>query len=113
MSDAAIQIAETIQTGSINRAPSPRHDLNPSTVSAEKQPVALSDDIDADDIEGDEVSSGILRPIPRRANLPPLPDLRFEQSYLASISGAKTKWEVAYITIQNQVRQESFHSRPK
>ena len=40
----------------------------------------------------------------RRAHLPPLPDLRFEQSYLASISGAHgDPWKIVLITIRDQV----------
>jgi hypothetical protein len=127
-----LQIAETIQTASINRAPDPAHDVNPSTSASTKLPVTFShahhhraleessygevgpdgieadiddddggeDDADAEDIPYDV----IIRPRPRRASLPPLPDLRFEQSYLASIAGATTYWRVAYITIRDQVR---------
>lgn len=40
---------------------------------------------------------------PRSRNWGPLPDLRFEQSYLASIAGAKTSWGVAMITLRDQV----------
>lgn len=35
--------------------------------------------------------------------MPPLPDLRFEQSYLASIKDAKDWKVVSYITIRDQV----------
>lgn len=114
-SSIPLQIAETIQTASINRAPSPSHDINPSTAASAKQPVTLSssspdkyvydDDIDIDiDEEEDDIPYNVLKPTPRRASLPPLPDLRFEQSYLASISHAETNWRVAYITIRDQVR---------
>lgn len=105
MSNPAIQLAETIQTASINRAPSPAHDLNPSTAASSKQPVTVShphisdSDIDADDA----ISESAIRPLPRRTNLPPLPDLRFEQSYLASISRADSSWAVAWITLRDQV----------
>lgn len=122
MSDSlALEIGETIQTASINRAPSPAHDINPSTAASEKQPVLFShhvtpsdpslDKYAYDDDEGiDEEEDGdedipysVIRPMPRQANFPPLPDLRFEQSYLSSISRADTKWGVAYITIRDQV----------
>jgi hypothetical protein len=122
MSDSLpLTIAETIQTASINRAPSPTHDLNPSTAASEKQPVFVSphaspsassvdkyaydegDGIDEDEDEDEDIPYNVIRPIPRRASFPPLPDLRFEQSYLASIAAADTKWKVAYITIRDQV----------
>jgi hypothetical protein len=45
----------------------------------------------------------MVRSVPRRQTLPPLPDLRFEQSYLASIRGADTWGRVAWITIRDQV----------
>lgn len=58
----------------------------------------LDDEEDAEDISYD-----VIRPLPRRPSLPPLPDLRFEQSYLASIAGAETYWRIAYITTRDQV----------
>lgn len=119
MSDSLpLEIGETIQTGSINHAPSPAHDINPSTAASEKVPVFVSphvtpsdsspekyqsdDGVDGDD-EEEDIPYSVVRPLPRRASLPPLPDLRFEQSYLASISAADTNWRVAYITIRDQV----------
>lgn len=51
----------------------------------------------------DEIPVSVLRPAPRRAALPPLPDLRFEQSYLASIQSAETWQMVTYITLRDQV----------
>jgi hypothetical protein len=121
MSDSLpLEIAETIQTASINRAPSPTHDINPSTAASQAQPVSVSphvpasdssfdkyaydeeDEID-DDEEEEDIPYSVIRPLPRRASLPPLPDLRFEQSYLASIAAADSKWKVAYITIRDQV----------
>jgi hypothetical protein len=112
MSNPAIQLAETIQTASIKRSPSPRHDLNPSTAASSKQPVTLSRrssdsdttiDGDVNLHDDDEISESVIRPLPRKSTLPPLPDLRFEQSYLASISRAQTNWDVAWITLRDQV----------
>jgi hypothetical protein len=119
-SSLPLQIAETIQTASIKRDPSPHHDLNPSTAASQKQPVTVSrppasdssldkyayDEEDGIDEEEDEedIPYSVLKPAPRRASFPPLPDLRFEQSYLASIAGADTRWKVAYITVRDQVR---------
>ncbi|KAI9807317.1 MAG: hypothetical protein M1833_000060 [Piccolia ochrophora] len=103
MANAAMNIAETIQTASINRAPSPHHDLNPSTAASKKQPVTISEHGSSENDDEDEISSAILRPQPRKSTLPPLPDLRFEQSYLASISQAETRGRVAWITIRDQV----------
>ncbi|KAL4883291.1 hypothetical protein BJY04DRAFT_185281 [Aspergillus karnatakaensis] len=104
MTDPAIQIAETIQTASVNRAPSAAHDLNPPTSSSEKKPVVELTPSDADSIPSDVVDQHrVLRPAARRHTLPPLPDLRFEQSYLASIRGADTWGRVAWITVRDQV----------
>lgn len=107
-SSIPLQLAETVQTAHINRSPSPRHDLNPSTAASKKEPVSVSEHplhefIDEDD--EDEIPYSVLHPTPRRrsAHLPPLPDLRFEQSYLHSIRNADTWWKVAWITIRDQV----------
>lgn len=102
-----IQIAETIQTAHINRAPSPDHDLNPTTAASEKEPVTLEpvsshDDLDDDELD-DDIPYSVLKPKPRSAKLPPMPDLRFEQSYLHSISKADTWGRVAWITVRDQV----------
>ncbi|TVY26141.1 Uncharacterized protein LHYA1_G004000 [Lachnellula hyalina] len=121
-SSLPLQIAETIQTASINRHPSPDHDLNPSTTASQKQPVSISDpeppasessldkyayddeeSIDEEDDDDDDIPYSVLKPVPRRLSFGPLPDLRFEQSYLASIAGAETNWRVAYITMRDQV----------
>ena len=120
-SSLPLQIAETIQTASINHAPDPSHDLNPSTSASEKQPVTVSphlsssddfldkyayddDDEGIDDEDDEEIPYSVIRPLPRKAALPPLPDLRFEQSYLASIAHADTTAKVIFITIRDQVR---------
>jgi len=121
-SSLPLQIAETIQTASINRAPSPTHDVNPSTAASQKEPVTLShpqqppsdsslskyayddeDVIDEDDEDEEDIPYSVLKSTPRRASFGPLPDLRFEQSYLASIAGADTRWKVMYITVRDQV----------
>ncbi|KAL2865666.1 DUF1770 domain-containing protein [Aspergillus lucknowensis] len=104
MTDPAIQVAETVQTASINRAPSASRDINPPTsVSEKKVPVELTPS-DADSIPSDLVDQHrVLRPPARRHTLPPLPDLRFEQSYLASIRGADTWGRVAWITVRDQI----------
>ncbi|KAI5820034.1 hypothetical protein BZA77DRAFT_302851 [Pyronema omphalodes] len=63
--------------------------------------------IDDDDDDRASISSSILdfdyvRP-PRRP-LPPLPDLRFEQSYLASLAPADgVWWKIVLITLKDQV----------
>lgn len=104
--DAAIQAAETIQTAHIQDSPTIEHDMNPSTAASAKEPVRLnrSPSIDSvPDVESDEVPIDILKPTPRRPQMPPLPDLRFEQSYLASIKDAKDWKVVSYITIRDQV----------
>lgn len=103
-----MQIAETIQTAHINRAPSAAHDINPSTAADTREPVRLvdkkrgPDDLE-DDEDDDDIPVSVLRPQRRFNHLPPIPDLRFEQSYLHSIKDAKSWWMVAWITTRDQV----------
>jgi hypothetical protein len=120
-SSLPLEIAETIQTASIKRNPSPSHDLNPSTAASQKEPVKLShpshasasessfayDDEDGIDVsdEEEDIPYSVLKPIPRRQSFAPLPDLRFEQSYLSSIAGADTIWKVLFITVKDQVHK--------
>ena len=108
MSSIPTQIAETIQAGHISRHPDPIRDNAPPTAAEKREPVSLhtskreyGDVDDADD--DDEIPSSVLRPLPRAHNLPPIPDLRFEQSYLHSISAAETWWKVLLITARDQV----------
>jgi hypothetical protein len=108
-SNVPSELASTLQGASINRHPSIRHDLNPSTAASEKQPVTLDShrDLDADsDLAEDEIPISVLNPVPRKQNMPPLPDLRFEQSYLKSIEQADSWQSVLWITLKDQV-----HSR--
>ncbi|CAM1505579.1 Fc.00g112160.m01.CDS01 [Cosmosporella sp. VM-42] len=108
MESAAAELAGTIQAGSINRHPDPKLDINPSTAAEKKERVTLhslrhgSDD-GVDDDDEEDIPYSVLRPAPRSYNLPPLPDLRFEQSYLRSISAADTWWKVVLITTRDQV----------
>ncbi|KAF4124141.1 Fungal protein of unknown function (DUF1770) [Geosmithia morbida] len=105
MSSLPEQVAETIQTAHIAHNPDPAHDLAPATAADEKVPVSLShedDDVDSIDHEED-VPYSVLKPAPRSTKLPPMPDLRFEQSYLNSIASANTWWKVALITARDQV----------
>src|SRR5277367_1345640 len=118
-SSIPLQIAETIQTAHINRAPDVAHDVNPSTAASSKQPVTVSHRIPSsdslqeldlydeagmdEDEDAEDIPYDVIQPLPRRASLPPLPDFRFEQSYLASIAGADTYSRIAYITIRDQV----------
>ncbi|KAI9877062.1 MAG: hypothetical protein M1830_004912 [Pleopsidium flavum] len=98
MSNPALQIAETIQTASINRHPSPHHDINPSTSASKKQPVTIHSPTSESSIP-----YSTIKPLPRKTTLPPLPDLRFEQSYLASLKGADTWGRVVWITVRDQL----------
>lgn len=106
-SDIPVQLAETIQTAHINREPSARHDINPSTAADTREPVKLESkgapDDELDD-EDDGIPASALRPARRFSHLPPIPDLRFEQSYLHSIQNAQSWWMIAWITVRDQVR---------
>ncbi|KAJ4392008.1 hypothetical protein N0V93_005628 [Gnomoniopsis smithogilvyi] len=101
-SDIPMQIAETVQTAHINREPSAAHDINPSTAADTREPVQL-DERKVEDEDEDDIPTSVLRPLKRFDHLPPLPDLRFEQSYLHSIKDAKSWWMVAYITTKDQL----------
>ena len=106
-SSMASEIASTLQSASIKRHPSPSHDLNPSTAASSKQPVRFSShqDPDADsNVDEDEIPLSALEPVPRRSTMPPLPDMRFEQSYLKSIEHAEGWKGVLWITVRDQVR---------
>jgi hypothetical protein len=70
--------------------------------------VSHSEAEEEDDEEEDETEDELLyrsrvKPRPRRHRLPPMPDLRFEQSYLSSIRNADTWWKVGWITARDQV----------
>ena len=111
-SSIPLQIAETIQTAHINRDPSSQHDINPSTAASRKEPVTLEEHpisdlhdegIDEGDEDEEDIPYSVVRPKRRTSHLPPLPDLRFEQSYLHSISQANSWWRIAWITTRDQV----------
>ena len=105
MTDPALEVPETIQSATIQSSPSASHDVNPPTAASEKQPVVAAPASEADSIPSDIVDPRrVIRPLPRRQALPPLPDLRFEQSYLASIKDADTWGRVAWITVRDQVQ---------
>src|SRR5690242_7614692 len=102
-SSLPMEIASTLQSASINWHPDARHDINPSTAASNKEPVAISSDHSADlsEIDDDHVPVSLLQPVARRQNLPPLPDLRFEQSYLKSIQKAESYMAIAWITFRD------------
>lgn len=104
MSSAPMNIASAIQSASIKRHPSPHHDLNPSTAASSKQPVEPASPTSVSS-DANSIPESALKPTPRRANLPPLPDMRFEQSYLASLQGAESYWTIAWITGRDHVLQ--------
>lgn len=95
-----MNIASIIQSASLNRHPSPTHDVNPSTAASIKQPVSPTISISSDD---HSIPYSALKPVPRRSNLPPLPDLRFEQSYLASLRAVEGWRGVLWVTARDQV----------
>lgn len=105
MSAPVVDIASAIQSTSIKHHPDPAHDLNPSTAASAKKPVSPTTSISS---KADSIPESAVRPIPRRANLPPLPDMRFEQSYLASLQGAESWWSILWITGRDQVSPLPF-----
>ncbi|EGO58121.1 hypothetical protein NEUTE1DRAFT_122412 [Neurospora tetrasperma FGSC 2508] len=126
-SDIPIQIAETIQTAHIKRDPSPSHDINPSTAASKREPASLrtqtshsqhhdslipDDGIDEDDDEEDYAQSetetdeaseyNVVKSRPRRNihHLPPIPDLRYEQSYLHSHDAPSSRSPLQYPSLR-------------
>jgi len=107
-----MEIASTIQSASITHHPDINRDLNPSTAASKKEPVTISHEhfededeygIDGEEEEEDDIPYNVIRPIPRGHGVPPLPDLRFEQSYLASISHTSSPYKIAWITARDQL----------
>lgn len=109
MSNAAAELAGTVQAAHINPNPDLAQDAAPATAADRKETVSLhglsrGEKYTLDDEDDDDIPYSVLRPAPRNKNqLPPLPDLRFEQSYLHSIAGADTWWKVLLITTRDQV----------
>ena len=116
-SNLASELTSAIQSAHIQHHPDPAFDINPSTAASanipaieeeqDASPPTSTDHIAEDDDDTSSISSSVvnttIRPRPRTRSFPPLPDMRFEQSYLASISRASDHWEVAYITFRDQV----------
>lgn len=101
----AAELASAIQSVHIQTNPDPAHDVNPSTAASAKVPATAveSSSSPAPSEAESVVPSDIIHPRPRTRSFPPIPDFRFEQSYLASIAHADSSWKVAYITVRDQV----------
>lgn len=114
MANMANELASTLQAASVKRNPDPSIDVDPSTSASTKrpvkvenvQPVRASSTTPSDPLAAhpdDEIPLSVLRPARRTHNLPPLPDLRFEQSYLARIKHCESPWSVAWVTFFDHV----------
>jgi len=107
------ELGGTIQAGHIRRHPDPRQDIAPSTAADKKEIIgphgsrrgayAYAYAYAGDEDEDEDIPYSALRPPRKHYSLPPLPDLRFEQSYLHSIAAADTWWKVLLITARDQV----------
>ncbi|EGD87789.2 hypothetical protein H112_04259 [Trichophyton rubrum D6] len=101
MDDAAARIADNIQAASIYGQRS--HGFGPGTQHH-------LDGLDGVDSDTASISTDVVNPEREikerrlgRPQLPPIPDLRFQQSYLASISKASSWQHVAWITLRDQI----------
>mgnify|MGYP005989471203 CR=1 FL=1 len=109
MSSLPIEVGSTAQAAHIRQHPDPIQDVAPSTAADTRQVLDVHsskesyDDIDDVETDEEDIPYSVLRPARRQQTMPPLPDLRFEQSYLHSISSADTWWKVALITTRDQV----------
>lgn len=106
----AAEVASTLQSASINQAPDPKYDSNPDTAALQQIPVQIESEkhtsfaADVDPAKhAEEIPVSVLRPPPRKPALPPIPDLRFEQSYLASIRHCEDYYSLAWVTFKDQV----------
>ncbi|KAL2263663.1 hypothetical protein VTK26DRAFT_5694 [Humicola hyalothermophila] len=63
------------------------------------------EDVEETDEDDDDLYPSRVKPRSRRSfhHLPPIPDLRFEQSYLWSIRNADSWWKIVWITVRDQV----------
>lgn len=112
----ASELASVVQSAHIEHNPDPDRDINPSTAASAKIPATISiaeghhehdplSDLDSQS-SASTIPSEVLRPQPRQRRAPghlPLPDLRFEQTYLASLKNCETTGAVIYVTVRDQV----------
>ncbi|ATY60603.1 hypothetical protein A9K55_006219 [Cordyceps militaris] len=116
LADLPTEIASTLQASHIRSHPDPALDMAPGTAADDKEILnekyeydallqsSTADQLDNMDDDEDDIPYSVLkRPRRQRQALPPLPDLRFEQSYLKSIASADTWWKIALITTRDQV----------
>lgn len=116
MEDLPNELASTLQSAHIISHPDVSYDLNPSMAASKKTPVNFrpqssrrrtSESLS----RSSQIPLSVLEPPPRRQNLPPLPDMRFEQSYLARIKpysepadgGPPNYLMITWITVLDQV----------
>ncbi|KAL1957686.1 hypothetical protein VTO42DRAFT_5663 [Malbranchea cinnamomea] len=96
MSDDVIQLAETVQTASLRSRRSPertrRRDHHLHRIPSASDAASFDTDI-----------VPLSRTAKTLSKRPPIPDLRFEQSYLASLRCADTWGRIAWITTRDQV----------
>ncbi|EFR00681.1 hypothetical protein MGYG_03686 [Nannizzia gypsea CBS 118893] len=101
MEDVSARIADNIQAASIYGQRS--HGFGPTA----QHHLDGLDGLDSDtaSISTDVVNPerAIIEERRKRPALPPIPDLRFQQSYLASISKATSWQHVAWITLRDQM----------
>ena len=122
-SNPASEIASLLQSSSVNKNPDPSKDLSPSTAASKKTPVQpsvaqahhrprrtrsrsskrLPTSSASGECSGEDIPISILQPLPRTQTHFPLPDLRFEQSYLSRINTCSSTWSIAWVTFLDQV----------
>lgn len=111
MTDSTPQIAGSIHAASIYGQGNVPHEFGGASAPGQHD---LDHSADAASISTGIVDSGrSIQPLNRRTPLPPIPDLRFEYSYLASIKGADTWGRVAWITLRDQVRKSPSREKKR
>lgn len=100
--------------------PDPVHDINPASAAtaateATEVSAASKEDLiesapasDANSIDSDVVHPHrVIKQAHQRQRFPPLPDLRFEHNFNASLEGADTWGKVTWIIVRDQVQLPS------
>lgn len=100
--------SEATDASRIAQAAQFRGHLYRDLASAAGEKDGLYDEID----DFDDIPVSVLRrPRQPQPAMPPMPDLRFEHSYLKSIAGADTWYKVLLITVRDQVILLRSHTK--
>lgn len=109
MAEPIMEVPETIHSPIAHlEEPNAAHHIKPATATtaaSQKGPVKVAPASDANSISSDVVHPRrVVKQVHRPPKFPPLPDLRFEHNFNASLKGADTWGKVAWIILRDQVQ---------